>query len=85
MTLKRVCCSPEYLTYVGKIAADLTAVRPSKGTVASAIYNETNDPVSHSWAAVLSWILDVLFTVKLPLHNLVPNPETLPSESVRKF
>ena len=73
------------LTYVGKIATDLTAARPSKGTAGSAIYNETNDPVSHSWAVVLSWILDVLFRGKLPLHNLVPDPETLPSKSVRIF
>lgn len=86
LTLPKICCSSQYVDYVRKVATELTSTREKPGeTNSTKIYNETNDPLSHEWAKVLEWILDILFTGKIPLHYLVPDPESIPAESIRTF
>ncbi|KAI9648826.1 hypothetical protein NHQ30_003467 [Ciborinia camelliae] len=49
------------------------------------IYDETNDPVSVDWMAVLAWVVDRMFLVGVPAHYFIPDPSHLEPESLRFF
>ncbi|KAI0188871.1 hypothetical protein EV127DRAFT_113426 [Xylaria flabelliformis] len=75
----------QYLDQIDEITKTLTSDRAdSKPAGDGSLYNEL-DPVDHDWAYVLGWLLDRLFAAKLPLHYLIPDPESLPRESIRTF
>ena len=89
LTAHKVCSSSQYMSFIEKISEEIAGAESTPASSASqsrtAVYNETNTPTSHHWATVLTWILDTLFTGKIPLHYLVPDPESLPPESIRTF
>ncbi|KAI0546741.1 hypothetical protein F4679DRAFT_404617 [Xylaria curta] len=76
----------QYLDQIAEITKTLTSARDDNKLADGGVpYNELNDPVDHDWAYVLGWLLDRLFAAKLPLHYLIPDPESLPRESIRTF
>ncbi|KAI1114240.1 hypothetical protein F5Y14DRAFT_451211 [Nemania sp. NC0429] len=76
--------TPQYYKKLADVAKHLTR---AQGNVNDPhrIYSEENDPISHDWANILSWAMDVLFADKIPYHYLIPDPESLPRESIRTF
>ncbi|KAL7947491.1 hypothetical protein V8C42DRAFT_287691 [Trichoderma barbatum] len=76
--------TPEYKKEIENVTRQLTRSR-GNGPGSDIVYNEENDPKSHDWANVLAWIMDVLFSDKMPLHYLISDPESLPRESIRTF
>ena len=61
--------TPQYYKQIENAALDLTRARGKTKTPQN-IYNEENDPKSYDWANILAWIMDVLFSDKIPLHYL---------------
>ncbi|KAH7322579.1 hypothetical protein B0I35DRAFT_407045 [Stachybotrys elegans] len=70
-----VASTQQFYDTVIKVVSSLTRARGEGGKAA---YNEENDPVSHDWANVLGWIMNLLFTDKIPLYyqvsTIVRNP-----------
>lgn len=74
----------EYYTKLADVTKQLTRAQGDANDP-HRIYREENDPISHDWAYILAWAMDVLFADKVPYHYLIPDPESLPRESIRTF
>lgn len=75
----------DYLTQISTVMAEFCGWQagnsnPATGGTANATPTKDVD-----WLNVSSWILDRLYLAKIPLHYLVPEPESLPRESIRTF
>lgn len=62
--------TPEYYKKLADITKHLTRARGNVNNP-HRIGSEKNDPISHDWANILAWAMDVLFADKIPYHYLV--------------
>lgn len=60
----------EYYTKLADVTKQLTRAQGDANDP-HRIYREENDPISHDWAYILAWAMDVLFADKVPYHYLV--------------